>query len=351
MWNKIRVLQNTIVYLKPIQIYFQIYYRLKSFFGIKRKYSNAYHKVVELKWEDGIYNLRSFLREKKFKFINVKHDFENYIDWNGSDLSKLWNYNLNYFDYLNQKQLSKEQGLSLLYDFSKKYDDLDCGKDSYPTSLRIINWVKFIAKHRIKDEKLYKILREDAQRLSKNLEYHLLGNHLLENGFALWFAAHFFDEVHFFRLSNKILLKQLDCQILKDGGHFELSPMYHQLMLYRVLDCIQLAETNPNDSSCQTVSVLREKASKMSTWLEEVSYNSGAIPLVNDSANGINPDSNSILEYAKILNIPQSNEQLSDSGYRMIRTGFYELFLDIGQIGASYQPATLMLILSILNCM
>ena len=97
------------------------------------------------------------------------------------------------------------------------------------------------------NEKLYKIVSEDAQRLSKNLEYHLLGNHLLENGFALWFAAHFFDNAYYFKLSKRIIIKQLDEQILKDGGHFELSPMYHQLMLYRVLDCIKLANLNPCD--------------------------------------------------------------------------------------------------------
>ena len=33
-------------------------------------------------------------------------------------------------------------------------------------------------------------------------------------------------------------------KILEDGGHFELSPMYHQIMLFRVLDCIQLLKLN-----------------------------------------------------------------------------------------------------------
>ena len=33
-------------------------------------------------------------------------------------------------------------------------------------------------------------------------------------------------------------------KILEDGSHFELSPMYHQIMLLRVLDCIQLIKLN-----------------------------------------------------------------------------------------------------------
>ena len=129
---------------------------------------------------------------------------------------------------------------------------------------------------------------------------------------------------------------KLDEQILKDGGHFELSPMYHQLMLYRVLDCTRLAQLNPCDSNFQTLCNLKDKAAEMSAWLEGVSYNSGAIPLVNDSADGVNPDTNIILGYSRSLGIEWNQSQLLDSGYRMVRRNQYELFIDVGEIGASY---------------
>jgi len=338
MWNKFIVLLNTIYYLKFVQILYQVLHRLRHIIGYKRKYSNAYKKTIQLKWNDGISNIKSFNGNNKFIFINIEYYFEEDIEWNCSHINKLWNYNLNYFDYLNQRDITKEQGLSLMLDFSVNYNEINYGKDSYPTSLRIINWVKFIAKHRIIDEILYKIIREDAQRLSKNLEYHLLGNHLLENGYALWFAAHFFDDAYYFKLSKRIITKQLDEQVLKDGGHFELSPMYHQLMLYRVLDCTRLAQLNPCDSNFQTLCNLKDKAAEMSAWLEGVSYNSGAIPLVNDSADGVNPDTNTILGYSKSLGIEWNQSQLLDSGYRMVRREQYELFIDVGEIGASYQP-------------
>jgi uncharacterized heparinase superfamily protein len=109
-------------------------------------------------------------------------------------------------------------------------------------------------------------------------------------------------------------------------------------MLYRVLDCIKLSKLNSHISNCKIVSFLEKKAVKMSTWLESVTYNSGEIPLVNDSAKGINPNTKTILEYSKSLNINWNELELQDSGYRMIRSNEYELFIDIGQIGASYQP-------------
>ena len=35
---------------------------------------------------------------------------------------------------------------------------------------------------------------------------------------------------------KNFLLKELDRQILDDGAHFELSPMYHCIILSKILD-------------------------------------------------------------------------------------------------------------------
>ena len=85
--------------------------------------------------------------------LSGAENFQNEIDWNFQGVNKLWSYNLNYFDYLNQNGLTKECGLPLLYDFASKYHTLSLSHESYPTSLRIINWTKFISKHQINDEK------------------------------------------------------------------------------------------------------------------------------------------------------------------------------------------------------
>ena len=211
--------------------------------------------------------------------------------------------------------------------------------EPYPTSLRIINWIKFIAKHKIEEPSILQIIRQDANRLSCNLEYHLLGNHILENGFALWFAAYLFDDQRFYRISTHILKTQLEEQVLLDGGHFELSPMYHNILLYRLLDSIQLAEFNPNILNQSLVSYLRDKASKMLSWSKQLTFSNGAMPLFNDAANGINPTPQDIMTYAKHIGLDEKNLKLSDSGYRVFKTPSYELMTDVGQVGPSYQPA------------
>ena len=61
---------------------------------------------------------------------------------------------MNYFDFLNQENISKETGVRLIQDFIKNDALLKDGKEPYPISLRGINWVKFLSKIKIRDQEL-----------------------------------------------------------------------------------------------------------------------------------------------------------------------------------------------------
>ena len=338
MIRNVLLLFHTVRYLRFIQIYYQLWYRFKSVFIQNNKKPKLISEWKKIKWINGLYNPKSYLGNNSFKFINIEHSFENKINWNHSSYKKLWTFNLNYFDFLNQEALSKEEGLKLINEFIYSYSFLIDGKESYPTALRLINWIKFISRHQIEESSIFAVIEADTQRLCNNLEYHLLGNHLLENAFALWFSAHLFNNSRYFKIANSLIKKELEEQILNDGAHFELSPMYHQIMLYRVLDCIHLAKLNPNKLALDLYSILIHNASQMLSWLENITYTNGSIPLVNDSANKIAPDSNSLFSYCEKLQISSAHLKLSASGYRMVKTSNYELLMDVGQIGASYQP-------------
>ena len=131
---------------------------------------------------------------------------------------------------------------------------------------------------------------------------------------------------------------QLDEQVLYDGSHYELSPMYHQLMLFRVLDSIQLNKQHTWFNQ-ELDEYLTERAQKMCSWLIQITFNNGDIPLVNDAAFNINPTTNQLIQYANQLGLSSFKQlKLSESGYRMIKKGTYELFLDIGVIQPNFQP-------------
>ena len=338
-FNKIKLLINTIAYLRPIQVYYRLYYFLRNrLFGykIKKKKINDFNPIA---WQNRFdYENSYFEKKNSFTFLNISHSFSNKINWNFNQFGKLWTYNLNYFDFLNQENISKETGQRLIQDFIKKDALLKEGKDPYPISLRGINWVKFLSNNHVKNELINNTLYFHYCILFKNLEYHLLGNHLLENAFSLLFGAYYFQDEELYNKSYDLLISELNEQVLKDGAHFELSPMYHQIILSRLLDSIQLIKLNSAWKENDLISFLEQKASLMISWLRNITYKNGNIPMVNDSTFNIAPNSKKIFAFAKYLGILNQKISLSDSGYRKINSNNYELLIDIGKVGPSYQP-------------
>jgi len=112
---------------------------------------------------------------------------------------KLWLYNLHYFDDL--VSCDAENKRELHSGWIKKWVQENPpgegnGWEPYPTSLRIVNWIKWgVAGNCLSDEVLHS-LAVQARYLLKKLEYHLLGNHLFANANAnakaLIFAGLFF---------------------------------------------------------------------------------------------------------------------------------------------------------------
>ena len=80
--------------------------------------------------------------------------------------------------------------------------------------------------------------------LAEQLEFHLLANHLLANLKALVFAGAFFQGTggsdDGWPGADSCCGGRLTEQILADGGHFELSPMYHSLILEDLMDLLNL---------------------------------------------------------------------------------------------------------------
>ncbi|MFH6770569.1 alginate lyase family protein [Gaetbulibacter aestuarii] len=337
--RKFKLYFYTIKYLKCEQIYFRIYYLIRGKVSKKEYKKGLKRELKPIIWNDFLFNEKSYFGDDCFKFLNIKHCFNKKIDWNYLEYGKLWTFNLNYFDFLNQEGSNPEQGIRLINDFITNDATLKEGKESYTISLRGINWIKFLSKHNIINQEIDQKLYNHFQRLLDNLELQFLGNHYLENGFALLFGAYYFQDNQFYLASKKILNKELEEQVLADGAHIELSPMYHQTMLHRVLDCIHLMQNNNLWEGGKLLLFLKNKAKKMLSWLQSVTFKNGNIPMVNDSAFGIAPSSEALFKYATFLGISWEEGKLLESGYRKIEKGNYELFLDVGEVGASYLPA------------
>ena len=335
---------HTLKYLKSTQIGFRIFYTLRNKIRKKIKFCYSYNKKsnsIRLNLKTSIDGYSSVQKERDeyiFNFLNIKHSFKDNIDWNCLEYGKLWAYNINYFEYLSQPNLDKDIAIDIMYKFIDDIESNIEGLEPFPISLRGIHWIRFLTLHDIKNQKIDDSLYAQYYILADNLEYHLLGNHLLENGFSLLFGAYYFNDSYLYKLAKKIITTQLNEQILDDGAHFELSPMYHQHIFYRILDCLNLVKNNTLFDK-ELEKILKNKASLMLAYLNKISFKDGNIPYFSDSAYFIAPSTKELQDYATRLDVKaQKNLVLKSSGYRKFQYDNYELIVDVGNIGPDYIP-------------
>lgn len=336
---------STLLHLKPCQVRYQVWYRLRSYI---RKYC-GFRYVLSLPGIGYPLSLEAFIPKytvldsatERFSFLGKESAFSG---WNDEEYGKLWSYNLNYMDYLHQENLSFEQAVYWINKFVDEIDVNRNGMDPYPIALRGINWIKFLSKYHpyIQTENKQRwdaSLYAQYQILLDNLEYHLLGNHLLEDAFSLLWAGFYFMDESIYQKARGLLLRELEEQILPDGAHYEQSPMYHCILLDRLLDCYNVSKNNLRFIGQEDLNeCLLEKARGMLGHLASVVYNDNTIPLLNDSAEEIAPSPNQLFEYAKRLDIDWAKLPMGVCGYRKLIAGHLEAIVDVGNISASYQP-------------
>jgi len=131
-----------------------------------------------------------------FCFLNDTHEIDDAADWNNKQWSKLWLYNLHYFDDLTANDADRRTDWHRAL-IRRWIDENPPGKgngwEPYPSSLRIVNWIKWGLIGNPMEEEWLHSLAVQVRYLSQNLETHLLGNHLFSNAKALCFAGLFFD--------------------------------------------------------------------------------------------------------------------------------------------------------------
>ena len=353
--QKLRVFNlylRTIKHLKPSQIYFQIRWRISSQFGKKFIYSIEKTQIRKKTKRniEFIFKPNSVDDNLNFYFLNESHNLKT-TTWEGTNTDDLWKYNLHYFDWL-CSTTSLELKIKTLNSWQMHYEKSPefCAAP-YPTSLRIVNWIKFGIQYTKLPDNLISILAKDVYWLSKNIEFHILANHLFANGKALIFAGCFFchtQSKNWLKLGTSILLSELDEQINEDGGHFELSPMYHAIILEDCLDILNLDYVYPNTIDPRLIRKLKFTTKKMLDWLKLVIFPSGRFPHFNDSTQNIASSLVQLTEYAYKNNLIKNDcidtasdgklKLLHSSGIFILHNQTYKIIGDVGNVGPRYQP-------------
>lgn len=341
---------HTIRYLKFRQILGRILFKI-----FKPKPDTSLHPEIRasgLRWMTPIGKPRSLLSPTNFEFLNSTGDIEE-IGWDGPQKEKLWRYNQHYFDDLNAKDAEKRTEIHhrLIYDWiDKNPPGSGTGWEPYPTSLRIVNWIKWSLNGNTLPDPFMNSLAVQTRWLARRIEFHLGGNHLITNAKALVFAGFFFDGTEakkWLDRGRQIIESEFREQILADGAHFELSPMYHAIILEDTLDIINLASAYEEKALAEYqsfISKCRELSSLMLEWLKMMIHPDGDISFFNDAAFGISARYAEILEYSKRLGVPEisrSSDQattLSESGYARLENKGSVAIIDLAAIGPDYIP-------------
>ena len=293
----------------------------------------------------------SMVGAERFCFLNETRDLAAH-DWDDPALEKLWRYNLHYFDDLNARDAGArlEWHRALLLRWVRENPPAaGSGWEPYPTSLRIVNWIKWALGGNSLSSECLDSLAIQARWLARRLEIHLLGNHLFANAKALVFAGLFFDDQEaaaWLEKGMRILSREVHEQILADGGQFERSTMYHALALEDMLDlCNVMAVAGAVPARWQdTVADWRARIGPMRDWLAAMCHPDGEIGLFNDAAFGIAPSPAELERYAGELGLsPPGRAQggvthLAQSGYVRVQQDEMVALLDVAPVGPDYLP-------------
>lgn len=291
----------------------------------------------------------------QFRFLNKDGKLSNKESWNDPNTDKLWLYNLHYFDDLNSARASEreEWQRALIQRWIDENPHVSGnGWESYPISLRIVNWIKWFQQGNEFEENWHDSLATQVRYLRKRLEYHLLGNHLFANAKALVFAGLYFsgDEAEeWLEKGLAILSREIPEQILEDGGHFERSPMYQSIILEDILDLLNVVQVyGMQDSLTQHVVHWKSTAQRMRHWLELICHPDKEISFFNDATLGVAPTFIELEAYADRLSLDNATAEnttksysinnLSDSGYIRIVKDDAVILLDVAEIGPDYLP-------------
>lgn len=335
---------HTVRYLRPIQIAARGYFRLAR---PRPRSVIASRRGAPTRWSFPIAKPQSLFGPAQLQFLNEKHDISE-TGWDTPEIAKLWRYNLHYFDDLTASTAAERRSwhTALISNWIEANPPgKGTGWEPYPTSLRIVNWVKWLLAGNEPPEGMLDSLATQADWLTRRLEYHLLGNHLFANGKALVFAGHFLEgraAARWVQKGARVLRQQIREQVLSDGGHFELSPMYHAIAVEDVLDLANLEQAYPSLAGGKIVPA--GLATRMLNWLALMSHPDGDISFFNDGALGIAPSFAALCDYAARLGeeLPRSPTaglvHLAESGYIRLQDDDMVCLIDVAGVGPDYLP-------------
>jgi uncharacterized heparinase superfamily protein len=335
---------HTVRHLRPVQIAARAWFRLyRPSPDLKAAPAT---RRMRARYEPPVAPGQSLLAPEVFRLLNVERHCAVASDWDPPDASQLWTYHLHYFDDLNACDAPARAPwhTQLLSRWAAENPPAQgVGWDPYPVSRRVANCVKWVARGNTLPATFQASLAVQTRWLTRRLEYHILGNHLVANAKALVHAGLYFEGAEadrWYARGMQILGRELREQVLLDGGHFELSPMYHAAILEDLLDLVNVLTAYGEEPPRKWIAAI----ASMRQWLKVMSHPDGGIAFFNDAAFGMTPTFAELEAYALRLGLAATRDDVpavvifEQSGYVRVRTPAAYLVCDCAAVGPDYLP-------------
>ena len=285
------------------------------------------------------------LRAGHFTLLNHTEHWPDNPDWGGAGPSRLWRYQLHYFDFARTLAAANAaapgaEDAALATRWTDSWlaanpPGADVAWDPDVVACRLINWACLFAVFGPPDARTTHSYAQQAGYLAAHLEWDVLGNHLLKNALGLVVAGALCDASLRDR-GLRLLEACLDEQILPDGAHYERSPMYHAQLLADLLLLCALLDPLP--------AFVAKAAGRMRQFLDAVTHPDGEIALFGDAALGEATAPRALRDLARrVLNEdhrpPLGSFSLSRAGFHILSTRDNQarMILKGGLPGPDYQ--------------
>lgn len=330
--NKFSQLITTIIYLKPIQIFwrFRLHFTRMFLSFIKIKEIPAVIIPKLTLWND---------KDDMVKNISIFNDEIEYdsVDWVAEGKTKLWKYHLHYFDFL--ENCAPENGLKLILDWIGK--NPPCKSNSwepFPISLRVVNWIQFLSKHHIEPNRsIIESLYLQSKFLFAQREFHLLANHFFKNIVALLYLGMIFNDTKLLKWSLKYLQKELNEQITNEGMHFEYSPTYHAIFIKDLMDVMNLIQSSDLKIP-ELQKVIMKAIQEGMKWVNYLNRDERYFRIADVNFEGC-PTPFELKQYVKALGINFTKRVPERSNlFPLIKSGNLEIMLLNAPFNPKYNP-------------
>ncbi len=272
-------------------------------------------------------------------------------DWRMTGPSPLWRYHLHYHDQLADLAWRARRSRDGTHVERLRGDLLGWqhawaggGRpawDAYPVSVRLVNWLRILAwAGDLLDAETRTTLQDGiavhTAHLRRVLEWHIDGNHLLRNTWALVLGSAVLDDLEALHAARALFERIFAEQVPADGWHEERSPMYHARALrdaIEVATCLRAVGRPLGDAGA-------DRITRMADALPWMQRGDGSLWQLNDTATDHGVDLAPLLTRAGTSESPSSGVRFFGDAraFVLIDPDGDRLRVDLGAPAPPHQP-------------